>query len=200
MISTSELTDVPLDPLPAPGPGRDRLIDHRLRLARRLLDDGEANAAAAILEESLRAGLWRCAALWQAFTTMPHDHHDQVRQLWWDSPKSCHRMEAPLAVVARSAALSGDHETARALLRKAILVSADRIRRRNQRLRHLFKRPQPTKRVTAVIYTATDPVGQVTSRFFALHDAVAAVDRAAISTEVAALRETGEGAWLDRVI
>ncbi|GAA4906436.1 hypothetical protein LX16_3356 [Stackebrandtia albiflava] len=191
-----QMTDTSLIPLPEPGEPRRRLAEARLELARTALRDGGRDAAAAVLEDSLRAGLWRHVELWRELAELPDDPADRERigQLWLDSPKSCHQMPTAVAVLARAAAVAGRHEEARLLLRKAILLCG--VRRSRFRRGTTY---EPSQVVPAPSGKPAGTDGETTAAYFALYRAVAVRDKAAIATGVAALRAFGEGDWLDRL-
>lgn len=93
--------------------------------------DGDRDVAVRVIEQQLRSGTWRQPRLWAARVTLmesPQEYAD-VRELWLNSGKSAHSSVAVLRLVARAAAISGVHDEARALLRKAIREQ-DRLRRR----------------------------------------------------------------------
>lgn len=145
MQGSIKVASTDLSTLPEPGPARAELVDARIAMARQArVEDGEQRARD-LIEESIRAGLWRYGRLWSelwALMTEPADYH-RIRTLWWDTPRSCQSHIPVLRTVARAASVAGVHDDARALLRRAIVVQAYRSRRLRPRLRRLASRTAP---------------------------------------------------------
>ncbi|MGH8794656.1 MAG: LicD family protein [Stackebrandtia sp.] len=122
--------------LPEPGPEREKLAEQKLRAARALRASGDRETAEAEMVEAIRAGLWRYARLWSELRSLmasPADYA-QIRELWHESPRGCHGIIPLLSTVARAASVAGEHDEARALLRKTILLQAMRGKRLRARL------------------------------------------------------------------
>jgi hypothetical protein len=140
-------------PLPDTADERERLAVERLAEARRVRTAGDREGARDVLVNAIRGGLWRYARLWGELRSLmgrPADYQ-QIRALWWDSPRSCHQVVLLLNSVARAASVAGEHGEARALLRKAIILQAlrsHRLRRRLGRIRHGALRPIRATRST----------------------------------------------------
>ena len=91
-----------------------------------------------ILDCAVRQGGWTYTPLWWELVSLMADPADYrlVRQLWLDSPEECRNNLSLIRAVARAACIAGEHEEARLLLRRAILLAA----RRTQRARTLMGR------------------------------------------------------------
>ena len=125
--------------LPETSAERERLAAEQLDAARKIRASGDREGAAELLVSTIRAGLWRYARLWSELRSLmekPADY-EAIRALWWDSPRSCHRVIPMLTTVSRAASVAGEHQESRALLRKAIILQALRSRRLRKRLGHL---------------------------------------------------------------
>ncbi|CAM3343907.1 LicD family protein [Stackebrandtia soli] len=122
--------------LPEPGPEREKLANKQLETARAIRTTGDRQGAADTLVTAIRGGLWRYARLWSELRSLMEEPGDyaQIRALWWESPRSCHGIVPLLTTVARAAAAAGEHEEARALARKAIVLQALRSKRFRHRL------------------------------------------------------------------
>ena len=139
------------DPLPEEKEQREQLVQQMLERSRNLRGDGDRDAAEAVLSASLRAGLWSYQRLWGelwALMERPEDYR-AIRELWLASPRGCHRRIPLLRTVARAASVAGEHDEARALLRKAIVVQAARTRRYRSRLNRV--RRQATEKAARLI-------------------------------------------------
>lgn len=112
---------------PSPEPTVAEIVEH----ARRVRAAGNRAGAAEILDQAIRSGQWRNGKLWSELLSLmerPSDY-EVLRELWLASPRGCHARLAILRSVARAASAAGQHDEARALLRKAIITQA-RYRRR----------------------------------------------------------------------
>ncbi|WP_460543460.1 LicD family protein [Glycomyces halotolerans] len=113
-----------------------------MALSRSLRSAGDRTAAEAVLADSLRAGLWGYQRLWSelwALMERPEDY-GVIRELWLASPRRCHKRIPLLRTVARAASVAGEHDEARALLRKAIVIQAARTRRLRSRLNRIRRK------------------------------------------------------------
>lgn len=130
---------VPPVTLPGTPAEREQLAAAKLAEARQIRASGDRQGAADLLVTTIRSGLWRYARLWSELRSLmesPEDY-DDIRALWWDSPRSCHRIIPMLTTVSRAASVAGQHEESRALLRKAIILQALRSRKLRKRLSRL---------------------------------------------------------------
>lgn len=95
--------------------------------SRQALRNGSSEAAAGIIEAAMRrGGMWMHRRMWAELLTAmsrPSDYA-RIRSLWIASPPACHGRVPIVRIVARAASVAGHHDEARALLRKAILLSA----------------------------------------------------------------------------
>jgi hypothetical protein len=121
---------------PHAGTGGSGLAQAQIARARQARAEGDRSTAADIVAASLRAGLWTHRRLWVELVSLMERSADyeRIRSLWWESPDSCHQRVALLRSVARAASVAGEHDDARVLLRKAIVVQAGRGRRLRSRL------------------------------------------------------------------
>ncbi|WP_199044040.1 LicD family protein [Glycomyces salinus] len=129
------------DELPEDKEDRERLVEARLELSRLLRRSGDREAAETVLAESLRGGLWGYQRLWGELWGLMERREDYavIRELWLASPRRCHARTPLLRTVARAASVAGEHDEARALMRKAILVQAARTRRLRSRVNRIRK-------------------------------------------------------------
>lgn len=97
------------------------LLLQRARLARAI---GAPESGRVLLEKALRSGGWKKPKLWWELVALVSgpDDYARVRALWLSSPDACHRNASILRAVARAAAVTGNHDEARTLLRKLILL------------------------------------------------------------------------------
>jgi hypothetical protein len=119
-----------IEVLPEPGPQRAEFVNARISLARQQRVDSQ-DAAIETLVVSIEAGLWRHTRLWSELVSLMSDPADygRIRSLWLQSPRSCHSSVPLLRTVARAASVAAQHDEARMLLRRAILLQAGRGRR-----------------------------------------------------------------------
>jgi hypothetical protein len=187
--------------LPTAGPQRERLAEQRLELARAAAARGDRAEAAAILEASLRAGLWRYARLWLAFAALPPAPSDrqQLTALWLDVPKACRKMRSPITVLARASAIAGEHVEAQALLRKAILQLSRKRVPASLRLKRKLGLAATESRISPPALDAGEPAAAVTGELFGLYEALSTGSRRAAARHISALRAHGEADWLDRL-
>lgn len=125
--------------IPEPGYERTRYVDSLIERSRAARGAGDRDRAADLVVDGLRAGLWRQRRLWSELLSLmdkPADYHE-LRSLWWESPARCHGSIPILRTVARAASAAGEHDEARLLLRKAILLQARRAQRLRSRLGRL---------------------------------------------------------------
>ncbi|CAM3384197.1 hypothetical protein [Stackebrandtia soli] len=181
---------------------RHTSADDSLRRARDAMSGGDRPGAVSILDGSLRSGLWDVDAVWLEFTALPHDTGDYpvLRSLWWDSPRRCHRSQAVVLTVARSAAIAGVHDDARLLMRKAILARRAARGGLAARVRSLLPRRPVAAAMPGPGIEPRDREAAATLLFFGLHHALGADGTAEERARlIAALAEIGEGDWLTRV-
>lgn len=98
--------------------------DTAVRRARQAVAAGDWDLARQTIEAELRSGQWQRAALWGQLLSLmagPEDY-PRLRTLWLASPRACHDTVGIIRVVARAASVAGEHDEARALLRKAIVL------------------------------------------------------------------------------
>lgn len=197
MSSTETMTALPLTPFPQTKRGLDELAANRLLLAQQATDH---DTAWTIVEEGLRAGLWRSVPLWLHLTERDHvpGDYSRLRELWLDSPRGCRSMPMVVSVVARAAALDGEHDEARALLRKALLLTAQHRRRLTTRVRRAT-RVGASEWPIRVPERADDTESPTTAVYFRVLEAMSTADRAGVLTGVDELRNLGEGDWLTRL-
>ena len=123
--------------------------------ARALAAVGQLTAGRDLLADTIRGGGWKRSGLWWELVALIQTAEDYalVRQLWRESPAECHHRPALLRAVGRAAAVTGHHVDCRALLRRLLLLQADRqrgvtlldripalFRRTSQRLRNFRER------------------------------------------------------------
>jgi len=122
--------------LPPSAPEREKLAVQHLEKARQLRADGDRVAAEQHLVTAIRSGLWRYARLWTELRSMMETPADYaaIRKLWWASPRGAHGVIPLITTIARAAAAAGEHEEARALVRKATVLQAMRGKRLRTRL------------------------------------------------------------------
>lgn len=122
--------------LPPSGPEREKLAVEHLTAARALRAAGDRAAAEQRLTDAIRSGLWRYARLWTELRSMMEKPADyaEIRKLWLDSPRSAHSVIPLITTIARAASAAGEHDDARALVRKAIVLQAMRSKRVRSRL------------------------------------------------------------------
>ena len=121
---------------PPGGPEREKLATEHLRAARALRAAGDRAGAEERLVGAIRSGLWRYARLWTELRSMMESPADyaQIRELWLESPRGTHNVIPLVTTVARAASVAGEHDEARALVRKAIVLQAMRGKRLRSRL------------------------------------------------------------------
>lgn len=136
--------------LPIEAEERAQLVWARVVSAHRMLAQGTNPVAADELEATLRAGLWRYQLLWTELSyALGPGGYSRLRDLWWDSPRSCHARVPLLRAVADAARAVDEHTDARALLRRAIILQraqATRVRSRIGRLRRSVPFRNPSNR------------------------------------------------------
>ena len=122
--------------LPPSGPEREKLAVEHLQAARALRAAGDRNGAEDRLVGAIRSGLWRYARLWTELRSMMESPADYapIRELWLDSPRSAHNVVPLITSIARAASVAGQHDDARALVRKAIVLQALRSKQIRSRL------------------------------------------------------------------
>lgn len=125
--------------LPETTPEREELATAQLEAAREVRASGDHEGAVDLLVNTIQSGLWRYARLWSELRSMMESPADyaQIRKLWWESPRSCHKLIPLLTTIARAASVAGEHDESRALLRKAIVLQSLRDRRFRRRLGRL---------------------------------------------------------------
>ncbi len=149
----------------------------------------------------MRAGLWRYPQLWLGFDELPRlaALYPRLKLLWLDSPKACRTMRAPITVVARAAALRGEHAEARLLMRKALVLTGAHRQRLGNQLRHAVGIAKRASRIQPVNPPARDEVATATARYFELYKALVMRDAGRSTALITQLRRQGEGEWLDRL-
>ena len=89
---------------------------------------GDFEKARKLLEEKIRQRGWKKAKLWWELVALmksPEDY-SQIRNLWFDTPRSCRKRLSILRAVARAACVAGEHEEGRDILRMAIIFAAQK--------------------------------------------------------------------------
>ncbi len=134
----------PTGPAHAPGAGAPSEIPERdlpdpdevVAAARRARSEGQRDDAIAVLRSAIEDGSWRWGRLWGELVALMESPADYapIRELWVRSPRRAHGNPAVLRSVARAAAIAGEHDEARAILRKAIHQEAKERRRVRARL------------------------------------------------------------------
>lgn len=104
--------------------------DDVLAEASRARAHGDREKAVEIIEDNIRAGLWRSARLWKERVSLMQDPSDYspIRSLWLSAPRRCHSSVPIMRNVARAAAAGGEHAEARLLLRRALVIRVQRDR------------------------------------------------------------------------
>jgi phosphorylcholine metabolism protein LicD len=126
-------------PAPTPPPAEKELKDPNRVLdeARRLRSEGRRDDAVEALTTAIRDDNgWRWGRLWSELVALMESPADYapIRALWVVSPRRVHGSVPVMRAVARAAAIAGEHDEARAILRKAILAEAKERRRPRARL------------------------------------------------------------------
>jgi hypothetical protein len=114
--------------------------------AKRARANGDRGEAIAIIESSIRAGLWRWSRLWKERVSLMGEPSDYaaIRSLWLSAPRRCHHSVPIMRNVARAACAAGEHTEARVLLRKALIQTRrkrswkTRVRRTKKQLVGFF--------------------------------------------------------------
>lgn len=118
---------------------KETAVVEALAQARATRAEGDRDGSVAILKDAIQSGLWRYARLWTELRSLmqsPQDY-EAIRELWWSSPRGCHGVIPLLTTIARAASVAGQHDEARLLLRKAIILQALRGRQLRRRLGEL---------------------------------------------------------------
>lgn len=153
---------------------REKAAVQHLEQARRLRASGDRAGAEQHLLGAIRGGLWRYARLWTEMRSMMESPADYaaIRDLWWESPRGAHGVIPLITTIARAAAAAGEHDEARALVRKAAVLQAMRGKKLRSRLSRVkssaltqVRSAKPTEDVGSFEHRAAVALKELNTRF-----------------------------------